>query len=207
MKNNYKEFNHFVSLQDYRNAFEKFKKENNHYPTTTDIDNSLYLPSSKTIQRKFGSLLKLRKLIGLPEGELDHRTGDQRAAALHRFNNQSYIDDVRVYDLLVEKYGEVNVHRQSPYFTNKLHRSDFKIFQDKKEPFFIDIFYPANLRNLTSCLNLKQSKIEKINVTEPVYFVVMNSDITQPQIDTLLSRKKNPLPLNIKVFAFDNFVI
>ncbi len=48
-----------------RDGFEKFYELHSRYPTAHDIDDFHLLPSSRQIQRKFGGLTNLRKVIGL----------------------------------------------------------------------------------------------------------------------------------------------
>jgi len=70
-------YNYFASIDDYKKAFEDFKSSNGHYPSSKEIDTCPYLPTSRTIQRKFFSLKLLRTQIGLTGIEIDKRKGFQ----------------------------------------------------------------------------------------------------------------------------------
>lgn len=201
-----KEFNYFSSLDDYRNAFEKFKNENGHYPSAIEIDATPYFPNCKTITRKFGGLVKLRSLLNLPNGDIDHRTGERRILVATNKNLLAFNNELELYKLLVQKYGECNVHRQSPYVPDKMLRSDFKLFFPDGQSIFIDTFYPENKRSLSGCVSIKQNKLKNIDAKQQIYFAVMNKDMSQEFIDMYVSMKKNKLPENIKVISYNTLM-
>lgn len=202
----FKEFNFFISYQDYRNAFEKFRLDSGRYPTATDIDKIPYLPTSRTIQRKFGGLKELRKLIGLSGDDLDQRSGAQRATVVVEMGLRSFNDENMVYKTLINKYGKQAIHRQAPYCDTRLLRTDFKIHTPNKSRLFVDIFYPRNKYSLLGCINGKQNKLKSIKLKDQIIFVVMNKTMTQGFIDNLVLNKKNQLPPNIKVVNYETFI-
>ena len=199
------EFNNFASLQDYRNAFEKFKNENGHYPSSIEIDATPYFPNCKTITRKFGGVRKLRELLNLEGGEVDHRMGEKRANMATSKTLMAFNDELEVYNLLVSQYGEVNVHRQAPYVSHRMLRADFKVFLPSGRNVFIDTFYPENKQSLFGCLSSKQKKLKDISVDGDISFVVMNKNMSQEFIDSLIGRRKSVLE-GIKVLSYNNFI-
>lgn len=54
-----------------KEGFENFYKENGRLPTAPEVDNLDYLPSSRTIQRSFGGLQKIRKDLGYEDINLE----------------------------------------------------------------------------------------------------------------------------------------
>ncbi|OHA45886.1 MAG: hypothetical protein A3A80_04405 [Candidatus Terrybacteria bacterium RIFCSPLOWO2_01_FULL_44_24] len=46
----------YWDLEKIKQGFDLFYKENGRYPTTFDVDDYKYLPSSRQIQRNFGGL-------------------------------------------------------------------------------------------------------------------------------------------------------
>lgn len=200
VKNGCAQFNWYASLDDYRIAIEHFATENGKYPSSTDFDASTYLPTSKTIQRKFGSIKKLREAIGFSGEDVDQRTGTQRSLKALELGINAFDLENNVYKHLLEKYKESSIHRQSPYTTLSRRSCDFKIGD-----IFIDIFYPVDKHSLHGCINAKQKKLSTLNITQPVIFVVMNEDMTQDFIDNVVINKKNSIPHNIKVMSYATF--
>lgn len=199
-------FNAFASLEDYKNAFEFFKVEHGRYPTTHDMNNCDYLPTSRTIQRKFGSLKNLRMAIGFTGSDIDNRTGTQRSCVALTANLNSFDHENDISQILVAKYLRTNVHFQSSYADNFGQRCDFKVYMPKDKIMFIDIFWPKDKYSLGGCITHKQKKIEKVGVKDPVYFIVMNKDMDQRFIDNVVFNKKNKLPENVQVLSYENAI-
>ncbi len=51
------------NLENIKSAIERFNVENGRYPTAQDFDSCSYLPWSRQLQRRFGGLVELRKLL------------------------------------------------------------------------------------------------------------------------------------------------
>lgn len=52
------------TIEKIKEGFERFEKENGRLPRALEVDSISYLPSARQIQRAFGGLVELRKLIG-----------------------------------------------------------------------------------------------------------------------------------------------
>lgn len=202
----YLQYNSFSDIADYRKAFEDFKTTNGHYPTVQDIDKSNYIPSSRTIQRKFGGIKTLRKLIGLADEDIDQRSGTQRLSRITEMGERSFENENEIYKKLCTKYGEKNVHRQSPYNNDRIFRTDFKVYLPDGTKKCIDVFYPADRISLLGCINSKQKKVEQLETNDIIYFVVMNKEITQQMINTIIEHKKNKLHSNVIITTYDNLI-
>lgn len=208
----YKEFNFFSSIQDWRNAFEKFKTENGHYPSAPEIDITPYLPTSRTIQRRFpGGLRELRKEIGLNGDEIDYRTGELRSSLCSKLNEQSIASEDDLYYLLSKKFGPEKIHRQEPY-TDKiknLTRSDMGIYINNRH-FYIDIFVPYNSKSLYGCVGAKLRKFKKYDIKPDVYLVIGNKEMNETWINHYnqfnIKRLIERLPSHIKLITYEKLM-
>jgi hypothetical protein len=52
-------------IEELRAGLENFNTEHGRYPTAPEIDTYPYLPSARTIERRFGGVIGLRKTLGL----------------------------------------------------------------------------------------------------------------------------------------------
>ena len=53
------------SFEDLKSGFEQFYKVHKRYPTSRETDNFEFLPTSRSIQRRFGGLVETRKVLNL----------------------------------------------------------------------------------------------------------------------------------------------
>ena len=180
-------------------GLEEFYKLNKRYPSALEIDGYPPLPSSRQIQRRFGGLKELRKLLGLPDGDLDHTKGKIRSNVAKIIGERGKSFEKEIYAFLVNKFGEIFVHQQKP-FNNYKSRADFFIFA-KDYKFGIDVFYPKDLHSFVCCVNIKE-KIY-INPDFDMIFLSINPDINQSLINAFIDRRRNNT-LH-KVMDFDEF--
>lgn len=185
-----------------KEGFERFFRENGHYPTAHEIDSCDYLPRTRTIQRNYGGLPNLRKALGFEI--LDYTKGEVRKETAIMCNKRANENENEIYKYLVEKFGEISVHREYR-FTDGSHRSDFYIFKK----FIVDVFYPKDKYSFLACLN---SKIKKYNLLAennfillPVIFLQMNKDLSSELIKNIVTNKKNKLHKNQSVMCVDEF--
>ncbi len=61
-------------LEELKAGLENFNTKHGHYPTAPEIDSDPYLPSARTIERKFGGIIGLRKALKL-DTQTDMREG------------------------------------------------------------------------------------------------------------------------------------
>ncbi|MEI6397011.1 MAG: hypothetical protein WCO48_02990, partial [Candidatus Taylorbacteria bacterium] len=164
------------NLEKIRGGFEKFYHEHNRYPTTPEIDIYPFLPSSRQLQRRFGGLPTLRKLIGL-SGPTDFTTGEYGSKRALEINKRANMLEQMVYEYLIERFGKPFVHREYFFTDDRRARTDFFVYWQKGN-FAVDVFYPKDKKNFLGCLN---SKLRTYKTTQllkyPVIFLMMNDDI------------------------------
>lgn len=204
IRNKYEEFNYFQSLEDYRSAFQKFYDLNGYYPTSLDIDVCEYLPSSKTLQRRFKSLVALRNLLNLPQDQIDLRKSPQRILSALSGITRSYSSENDVYQELLKFYEPLNIHKQSPINDNTQQRCDFVLFENNERKFFVDVTFPTTIHSVKGCINSKLRRYKKSLPDKDTYIVLM-SDHTEEDINRVLKWKKLPIPSNVKIVSFEGF--
>ncbi len=186
-----------------KEGFERFFKENNKYPTATEIDLFPYLPSSRQIQRAFGGLVTLRKKLNL-SGPTDFTVGDYSSARARTIGARAHRLERSVYDYLVDCFGKVAVHREYFFSDDHRTRTDFYIYS-KKGNFSVDVFYPKDRHNLIGCVNTKLKSYLSIKFEYPVLFLMMNDTINEEVIADILRRKKNKLQTNQRILTWNQF--
>ena len=183
-------------------GFNKFFEENSRYPTVEEIDEYVYLPSSRQIQRSFGGLKNLRKELGLPI--INFNSGENRSRISHEIFKRGIKGEREIEKILIDYFGEYFVHIEKPlfkYFENtatfkdKL-RADFFIYH-KHGVFCIDVFFAKNKNMINGNLNIKKKKYDGIKIK--TYFVVLSDKIefSTDLIENTIKRKKNLLDPNI----------
>lgn len=202
----YPEFNNFATLEDYRNAFEKFKAENGRYPTVTDMDKTPYLVTSRTIQRNFeGGVKGLRSALGFTGSDLDQTTGPQRSSLTSLLNIDGVKIENELYFELTKEFGVEKVHRQEPYsnIIKNLARSDFGIYSDRH--FYIDVFIPSNDISLMNCVAIKLKKLKKHGIDQEIFLVIGNKAMDNKWFDSTPRARRilDRLPSNIKLITYE----
>lgn len=186
------------SEDDLRIGFKKYFDLNNKYPTAGEVDEFEFLPSSRSIQRKFGGLVELRKKLNL---EADYRTGEYSTARALLINKRAHKLEKEVLEYLVSIFKKEFVHREYFFTDDRRTRTDFYIY-DKKGNFSIDVFYPKDRKSFIGCLNSKMRAYKNVNIEYPVIFLQMNEEITKEKIEDILYRKKNKLQGNQIVMTY-----
>lgn len=175
-----------------------FKERNGDWPKAQDI------PSiGRTIQRRFGGLPYFRKKHNL--GYEDYTKGDYRAKATVAFNTKGQEEELKLYNLLIEKYGKVNVHREYLFIAGRKMRADFLIFKDGKEMMTIDCFFPKDTYSLKGCLNQKIKKYANYHSSK-VVFIQLNTKIPKEVLNEVVLYRKTPLEENQYVVTIDEFI-
>ena len=193
------------TLERIQEGLSKFHTEHGRYPTATEFDDFSYLPRTKTIERRFGGLIELRKQLKLGGGN-DLRTGEHSTNRARTINQRAHTMEKKVYDFLTKRFGRELVHREYFFTDDHRTRADFFVY-DTKKGFCVDVFYPNSPRNLTGCLNIKLTKYA--NTAEmlpyPVIFLQMNGAIDQGALDNLIQKKKRGLGQNQYLMSWDTF--
>lgn len=189
------------TLQNVKNGFARFYKENTHFPSAPEIDNYAYLPSSRQIQRKFGGLIKFRTEFGLTGDEVDKSRGGARRNSASATNIASLSSERTVLNFLNSVYGEICVHEQKKYGEGK-NTVDFFVY-GKLCNFGVEVFNTYTLRNISINLNIKLPKY--YDFPYRLCFVVTGGDFKQDHIDRLISKKHIPLLTNMSCMIYDKF--
>lgn len=189
-----------------KNGFERYMKENGHFPTAYGVDLCDYLPASRSIQRTFGGLINIRKKLNLDI--IDYSKGSTRSGVARQLNIDSKNQEDQIHKILSRRFGEEFVHREKPIgLTDKYKiRTDFYIY-DKKGKFAIDIFMPKNIKTLQKCIHQKIQKIMLAECNDLIYLVNLNINLPQEQVDEIVKHRKTETPSTVKVINIDKFFI
>jgi hypothetical protein len=190
------------SIEEIKEGLERFKKENGHYPIAPEIDSCIYLPSSRAMQRNFGGLVKLRKLLGYED--INFGVGKYRSEISSRVGEIGFKKERELEKILIEHFGEPFIHIEKPLDIFGKQRFDFFVYA-RNIRFGVDIFYSRTYRDIQKNINAKINGYK--NYTKnTIYFVLANEEINQKEINQLIVGKKKDIPLNIKVISLKNFL-
>ena len=192
-------------LERIQEGLTRFYKEHGRYPTASEFDSYEHLPRAKTAERRFGGLIELRKQLKLGE-ESDLRTGSHSSHRAHLINTRAHEQERIVYEYLTKRFGKEFVHREYFFTDDHRTRADFFVY-DKAAGFCVDVFYPASLRNLIGCLNIKLTKYGATTalLPYPIVFLQMNREIDQPTLDAFVRRKKRGIPKGQHLMEWESF--
>lgn len=196
------------TLEKIKEGFEKFYKAEERYPTSVEIDNYHFLPSSRQIQRRFGGLPTIRKELGL-KGPTDFTKGEYSSERSRTIGKRAHKVELEVYTYLANIFGKPFVHKEHFFSDDKRARSDFYIYC-KDDNFSVDTFYPSDRKNLIGCLNSKLRTYGNSNknvgqLESPIIFLMMNKDIREEIIEEILEKKVNKLNSMESVMTFEEF--
>ncbi len=191
-------------LEELKAGLENFNTKHGHYPTAPEIDKYPYLPSARTIERKFGGVIGLRKTLGL-NTQSDLREGAHSSKRASTINARAHRVEKEVYTYLEKLFGRQFVHREYFFLDDKRTRADFFVY-DNSSGFCVDVFYPSDRRNLVGCLNSKLAKYQGPQMNQyPVIFLQMNKEIGQSVLDAVVKNKKKKLLTGHSLLSWDFF--
>jgi hypothetical protein len=181
-------------------AFERFCKENGHYPSALEIDACPYLCTSRLIQLKFGGLQQLRNTIGLDF--VRYASGDHRKVLWEKAGEYSLKGETAIGDFLRNRYGEICVHEEKKYGEGR-NRLDFYVYA--KPNFAVEVFNTFNERSLIGNLDAKLKKYG--NFPDILYLVVTGAVFSQSTIEKIINhRHAKPLKSNMKCMTQETFM-
>ncbi|MFA6602075.1 MAG: hypothetical protein WCT02_04430 [Candidatus Paceibacterota bacterium] len=193
------------TIEKIKEGMESFHKEYAHYPTSIEIDHYAKLPSSRQIQRLFGGLPALRKLLNFKGQPEDFTKGEYSSARAKMIGERAHKVEKEVYTYLVSSFGEPFVHREYFFTDDKRNRTDFYIYH-KGGNFSVDVFYPKDQRCLSGCLNSKLKNYSRNpEIKYPVVFLMMNKEISEEVLQKIIERKKIKLSSYQSLVSFDQF--
>ncbi len=191
-------------IKDLKSGFEKFYELHGRYPASHEIDIFKYLPSSRSIQRRFGGLVSVRKALGI-NASFDLRTGEYSSKRAKEISARAHKIEKEVYDYLISMFGIEFVHREYFFTDDRRTRTDFFIYC-KKGNFSVDVFFSKDRRNFIGCLNSKMKTYKDVHALQyPVIFLQMNRNISKEEIRNILTRKKSALHTYQHVMVWDEF--
>ncbi len=191
-------------IKDLKRGFEKFYEMHGYYPASHEIDAFEHLPSSRSIQRKFGGLVRVREKLSL-NTSFDLRTGEHSSKRAKEINIRAHKIKKEVYDYLISIFEIEFVHREHFFTDDRRIRTDFFI-NDVSGNFSVDVFFSKNKRNLIGCLISKMRTYKSISMLQyPVIFLQMNKEISGEEIHEILARKKNKLRKYQRVMILGEF--
>jgi hypothetical protein len=191
-------------LEELSAGLEKFYEENGRYPTAPEVDVYPYLPSARSIERRFGGMIGLRQTLNL-DSQTDFRRGKHSSDRAHLINARAHKTEQKVYEYLIGKFGREFVHREYFFLDDKRTRADFFVY-DRQGGFCLDVFYPANRRNVSGCLNSKLNKYNSEQMKKyPVIFLQMNDEISQGILDDLKENKTKNLGREQHLMGWEAF--
>ncbi len=192
------------TIEELSAGLQKFFEENKKYPTATEVDIYKFLPSARSIERKFGGLVALRKKLKL-NSQSDFRNGKHSSNRAYLINKRAHSTESVVYEYLLKRFGKEFVHREYLFIDDKRTRADFFVY-DKNGGFCVDVFYPSNRHNLAGCLNSKLDKyLSEYMMQYPVIFLQMNNEISQGILDDLIKNKTKSLTKGQKLMSWESF--
>ncbi len=190
------------SLDNIKDGFEYFNELHEHYPTAQEIDNFEYLPSSRSIQRSHGGLVALRKKLDLA-CILDHTKGKTRSKMAQKTSNRAKYYEEEFFLLLASNFTEMRVHEHKVIRPSDV-SCDFFVYTSDNGGIVIDLFYAANLANISKVVNIKYKKYTNSNF-KTLFIIVGNDSFLQNDIDLMIKNRKNQLPDFITVITEKEF--
>jgi hypothetical protein len=186
------------SLPRIKESVLKFLNNEGYMPTADDYDACPYLPNARYIQRNHGGLVKLRKDLAL-EGPTDFTTGAFRSNVAAKIYANSRVYEEEFYLYLIGILPEIRVHEQKRLRPGNI-ASDFFVYTTDTDGFAIDLFYAENVKNIGKIITIKRKRYDQLTHI-PIFFVVTNENISQAEVDHMLSNKKIMMLNHIKVFT------
>lgn len=180
------------TAEDIKEGLDRFYAEYKKFPTSTEIDSYKYLPSSKTIQRRFGGLIVFRSTHKV-KGQADFRSGEHSRQRAFKISKRAHLMEAKVYKYLQNVFGREFVRRKYFFTNDKRTRADFFVY-DSDKGFCVDLLHPSSRQNLVGCLNRKLDKqLDKYVSRYPLIYLQMNDEIKQDVLDEVIKSKKRKL--------------
>ncbi len=197
------------TIEKVKEGFEKFYNLYDRYPTAYDVDDFEFLPSSRQIQRRFGGLVNLRKILNL--AIKNYTKGKSRARIVTKINIRGRKYENVVFKLLLSRINEKFIHVEKPInYENEYNskdRFDFYVYA-KPDNFAIDVFGAGSNRGLINIFNIKEKKYRKVVMKndENLFFIYFSeNNISKERIRNWINSRHNKLPSNWKIINLNEF--
>lgn len=173
-----------------------------YFPRAYDIDSFKYLPSSRSIQRSYGGLVKLRSEL-LPNEITNYAKGEYRSKIAKRSSTSGKIYEKKFYDYLVKEFKEISIHEHKIIRPGEV-SCDFFVYLNDSCGVVIDVFYAESLKNLVNIVNIKLKRY-KLVLPETYLIVVGNNKISQAEIDVKTENRHTTIPSHINICTENYF--
>jgi hypothetical protein len=190
------------TLEKVKEGFDRFFDAHNRYPAAYDVDDFDFLPSSRQIQRKFGGLVNLRKLLNLEIGNYTMGNEGSRKASHINIRGKKY--ENILLDFLKEQFDEKFIHIERPIGNDHKDRYDFFVYA-KPTNFAVDVFCTNDTRGVVNIMNMKENKYKRSIIIEDLYFVYFGDNINDGRIKKWQTNRKNKFPVNWKIMNIEEF--
>lgn len=182
-----------------KEGFEAFNAEHGRLPSSHEVDLYPLLPTARSIQKRYGGLVALRKRLGYEDTHFG--AGKFRSAIAHKVGARGRQLEIELETELQIQFGERSVHTEKIFHGKQ--RVDFYVYTTDGV-FGVDVFFPATLRNLQNNTNIKMKKY--CNFIEQLYLAVANKEITQAELDNYASNRREPFSENISLLTQEKFM-
>lgn len=179
-----------------------FFKLNERYPTAREIDNFEYLPSSRSIQRKYGGLVLLRKEL-IPESHSNYTAGVYRSEMASKTYKRAALYEEEFYRFLCENFEPIAIHEHKIIRPGNV-ASDYFLYLSETKGIVIDLFYAQDIHSFGGIVNIKLKRYSALPY-KTIFISVGNERLDIEHVRNFLKRRKLPLPKNIFVDTESNF--
>ncbi len=169
-----------VTLDQLKLELEAFFLENKRFPTREELNSSNSLSANvKAIERKWGGLKNLRKLLNIPTLGL----------MVQNKKEKHHEDLFLIQEKILKTFPKTSVTLGS------LIKVDYQDIN-----FNVDTISASNRQSFVVCLNSKIKKNENEEIK--TYIVDMNNS---DYLASVLLNRKNPTPINLEIIKLDKF--
>jgi hypothetical protein len=179
-------------------GFDTFLAEHGRLPKASEIDQVPYLPTSRAIQKRFGGLPALRERLGYED--TNFAIGEHRSQIAYEVGPRGRQLEIELELELQERFGERSVHTEKVFYGKQ--RVDFYVYTLSGQ-FGVDVFFPATIRSMQNNVNIKMKKYQ--HFTKPLYLVVANPELTQPELDAYATNKVKSFSEAVSLLTLTSF--
>lgn len=189
-------------VEEVKAGFVKFNELYGRFPTALEIDTFEYLPTSRSLQRSFGGLVKVRQEL-FPLEIANYTSGEYRKTIASQTWQRAQDYEEAFLETLLKHFHQIAIHEHKIIRPGRI-ASDFYIYTNVDKGVCLDLFYAKDLFSAAGVVNYKSRRYGKLEC--PVVFVLIHDgSITQLLLDKAINSKRNALPSHIKVMTAEYF--
>lgn len=190
------------SLDQIKAGFEAYVDSYGRYPSAIEIDLFEYLPTSRSIQRSFGGLVKLRKEL-FPNEISDFTRGEYRSKiASQAFRRAQGYEEI-FYGKLCKYLDSISVHEHKVLRPGRV-SCDFFIYLNTDMGVCLDLFYAKDKFSARGVIDYKLRHYREVQF--PVVFILIgNNTISQDQLNSFLRGKKIKIRNDVRAVTEHTF--